>query len=490
MADELEEVLKKFALSKIEQDGAWLELDDFDPGVSACMTSIIGKIRGEKVANFTGVKNFVNAAWGYPKDLTITELGPNLFQFFIPDVENRTRILNGGPWLIDNQILVLNRWEAGIEENTEAFRFAPLWVQVWNLPIHWISKEVGRKIGKVFEEVKEVLIPYSRGKEGKHLKLLVSADLSKPLLRGTTVKTNGVLKWVNFRYERVPDFCYNCGIVGHSEKKCKNVVTIRKGQQENQFGPWLRAQVGKNSPQKDDRTSTFTSDKQEWGFHNGEWVKKSGGKCIVQEGHLNRSGIGKEGKESMSKELVLQGQVERVKERAQTSGQEDEDIQEAQETDWSKKVEEVSKDEEQTPRPESSENGKEISEMEPSAVGEMGNRIQINELDDGGSMKTAMQVDGEEPIQAKCVGTRRGRKVKLLNKISVRDRTPLRELQNLEHGSELNTKRKLHIVDEEMVETADVDTTTKRNKVGNGKTFIGRDKRVEETSPVWSLNHP
>nr|XP_027083817.1 uncharacterized protein LOC113706127 [Coffea arabica] len=171
MADELEEVLKKFALSNLEQNGAWLEMDDIDIGITECKNSIIGKIRGEKVANFTGVKNFVTAAWGYPKDLTMTELGPNLFQFFIPDAESRLRILGGRPWLIDSQILVLNRWEAGIEENTEAFKYAPLWVQVWNLPIHWLSKEVGRKIGKVFREVKEVLISHSGGKEGKHLKL-------------------------------------------------------------------------------------------------------------------------------------------------------------------------------------------------------------------------------------------------------------------------------------------------------------------------------
>ena len=56
-----------------------LELDDVDTGVFECANSIIGKIRGEKMANFTGVKNFVTAAWGYPKELTLTELGPNLF---------------------------------------------------------------------------------------------------------------------------------------------------------------------------------------------------------------------------------------------------------------------------------------------------------------------------------------------------------------------------------------------------------------------------
>ena len=53
MADELEEVLKKFALSNLEQNGTWLDMDDINPGITECENSIIGKIRGEKVANFT-----------------------------------------------------------------------------------------------------------------------------------------------------------------------------------------------------------------------------------------------------------------------------------------------------------------------------------------------------------------------------------------------------------------------------------------------------
>ena len=59
MAEELEEVLKNFTLSSLEQNGTWIGLDDVNAGVSECSNSIIGKIRGETMANFTGIKNFV-----------------------------------------------------------------------------------------------------------------------------------------------------------------------------------------------------------------------------------------------------------------------------------------------------------------------------------------------------------------------------------------------------------------------------------------------
>ncbi|XP_027158428.1 uncharacterized protein LOC113760053 [Coffea eugenioides] len=386
MANELEEVLKKFALSNLEQNG----------------TCIIGKIRGEKVANFIGVKNFVTAAWGYPKNLEVAELGPNLFQFFIPEEENKLRILNGGPWLIDSQILVLNRWEAGIEENTEAFRFAPLWVQVWNLPIHWISKEAGRKIGKMFKEVKEVLISHTGGKEGKHLKMLVWANMTQPLLLGTTVKMNGVLKWINFRYERVPDFCYKCGIVGHSEKKYKNKVSIKKGQHENQYGLWLRAQNGRGSPQQKSNPSSYNPDRQVWGFQNGEWIKKSNGKKEEQGTNPSRT----ESVKSMAltkNAFTVEDHNVRLVDRVQEPNEGDEELLDAQVIEMHKEgAERINKVSNLESALTECEMGRMVQAVGSLvALGELGNRNLDRRMGEREDKTMDMLVDEEEHSQNK-----------------------------------------------------------------------------------------
>ena len=97
---------------------------------------LIGRLIGEKVANFTGVKNFTNHAWGYPRNLVVTELGPNLFQFQFEIDDEREKVLMGGPWVLDNQVLVIKNWEMGCERKPQFFRYTYLWVQVWNLPVH------------------------------------------------------------------------------------------------------------------------------------------------------------------------------------------------------------------------------------------------------------------------------------------------------------------------------------------------------------------
>ncbi|XP_027184311.1 uncharacterized protein LOC113782635 [Coffea eugenioides] len=268
MAEELEEVHKKFNLSDKEAAGIQIEGDDAFQGVEECQLSIIGKVIGDKVANVTGIKRFSSNVWIFAKNVKVVEIGVNLFQFIFMNQYDMDRVLNGRPWVYDNLPLVVIPWKEGVEMDAKAFSQAWIWVQVWNLPIHWITKEVGRKIGGVFLSVKEVIIPNSGGKDGKHLKILVEIDIEQPLLRGTTVRMNGVMKWIEFRYEKCPDFCYCCGKLGHNEKNCN-----MKGnylEKETQFGAWMRASNAR-SPKKHNQTyAKYNEGVEEVSRNNGK----------------------------------------------------------------------------------------------------------------------------------------------------------------------------------------------------------------------------
>lgn len=241
MADDLADILQRFELSREETTGIELQGTDVKQSVEECTLSLVGKILGEKIANFTGLKNYVNHAWGFPRHLRISEVGPNLYHFIFSLDEEMQRVLNGGPWILDNQLLVVRKWKEGIERDKEAFRSTFLWVQIWNLPIHWVSQATGFKLGKLFKDVKEVVIPQGGSKGGKYLKILVNVDLCKPLIRGTIVKLGGSSCWVDFKYEKCPDFCYKCGRIGHVETYCQSSSEQRQTKHGNQFGPWLKA---------------------------------------------------------------------------------------------------------------------------------------------------------------------------------------------------------------------------------------------------------
>ncbi|KAJ1415430.1 Zinc knuckle CX2CX4HX4C [Sesbania bispinosa] len=105
------------------------------------------------------------------------------------------------------------------------------------------TKKIGIKVGACLGKVMDSEI-YENRERGTYIRLLVEINNQKPLLTGIPVgsQKDGVT-WVDFRYEKVPKFCYQCGCIGHNEDICKNPPSGSSGEQaeEKTFGPWLRA---------------------------------------------------------------------------------------------------------------------------------------------------------------------------------------------------------------------------------------------------------
>ena len=45
--------------------------------------------------------------------------------------------------------------------------------------------------------------------------------------------------WVHYKYERLPTFCFLCGIMGHDDKHCQ--AYLNRQNATPQYGDWLRA---------------------------------------------------------------------------------------------------------------------------------------------------------------------------------------------------------------------------------------------------------
>ncbi|KAL5804505.1 hypothetical protein ACOSQ3_031305 [Xanthoceras sorbifolium] len=80
---------------------------------------------------------------------------------------------------------------------------------------------------------------------GKFLRIKVSIDITKPLKRGIKMRLANFDSMITvlIKYERLPDFCYGCGLIGHSVRECHS-SEVRKSIMEGvepKFGMWLRA---------------------------------------------------------------------------------------------------------------------------------------------------------------------------------------------------------------------------------------------------------
>ena len=67
-------------------------------------------------------------------------------------------------------------------------------------------------------------------------------------MRGKKVTIEGgESQWIQLRYERLPNFCYRCGILSHALRECLE-TTDTNGQNEEehmQYGAWWRGEPGR-----------------------------------------------------------------------------------------------------------------------------------------------------------------------------------------------------------------------------------------------------
>lgn len=74
------------------------------------------------------------------------------------------------------------------------------------------------------------------------IRIRVAIDVTKPIRRKMKLKKpGGEVFWVEFKYERLPTFCFVCGILGHGEKFCPKQFEEGEEAPNKLFGAWLRA---------------------------------------------------------------------------------------------------------------------------------------------------------------------------------------------------------------------------------------------------------
>lgn len=80
---------------------------------------------------------------------------------------------------------------------------------------------MGHHIYSTTGEVIEVDFDETGATYGGFMRVHICLDITKPLLRGKKLIVGvGQTCWICLSYERLPNFCYSCGKLGHGFKEC------------------------------------------------------------------------------------------------------------------------------------------------------------------------------------------------------------------------------------------------------------------------------
>lgn len=196
--------------------------------------------------NTGALQSTISQIWKLKNGVETREIGDNLFTFQFLNWKDKERVLKGEPWWFDKRVLVLCELKGREQPSDLRPCCSPFWVQIFYIPFNLRSETVAKQIGNVIGTFLEW---ENKGvdKWGKFLRIRVLLNLENPLKKGTILKCkNGAAFKVFFKYERLLDFCYNCGRVGHVLKDCAERESEDDMDSSNlSFGPWMRATLNR-----------------------------------------------------------------------------------------------------------------------------------------------------------------------------------------------------------------------------------------------------
>lgn len=210
---------------------------------------LVGSFITNKKINFLAMQDTLSSIWRPVKGVFMEETHvPNIFLFkFFHDLDMQ-RVLDDGPWTFNQQVLLFKRLEK--EEQLHMMKLTDLfmWVQVYDLPMRFnsecVHKSIGNYVGKFIATDPKNL----QGMWRNYIRIKVAIDVRCPLKCKMRIKkSGGEWQWLSFKYERLPTFCFYCGLIGHSDKFCEKLFDNPQHKEVRMYDSSLRASLRKQS---------------------------------------------------------------------------------------------------------------------------------------------------------------------------------------------------------------------------------------------------
>jgi hypothetical protein len=211
--------------------------------------SAIGKAFSPRPMNKRALEMSMPRAWGLHREAQFKIIGRNLFSVTFGSEGDWRHALNNGPWQFDFNVLVLKDYDGATRPSEMTFETVDVWIRVDDLPLDKRSKVFGEALGNWLGKIVRVDVEKDGFAKGSELRFRAKLSVFEPLVRGFYLKKDEddlEKTWFDFKYEKIPHFCFECGRLVHGEGGCTPAV-----EPDQQWGEWLRASPGRSSGPKE-----------------------------------------------------------------------------------------------------------------------------------------------------------------------------------------------------------------------------------------------
>ncbi|KAK7845980.1 uncharacterized protein At4g02000-like [Quercus suber] len=200
---------------------------DLPPTVENNSSVLVAKLFTKRRVNLEALTRTLRSMWRSVTNFEVRDLGSNTVLIIFDNDADPQKIIAQGPWTFDKYLIGLYNpvGEESVDDAT--FDHAPFWVQIHNLPLRRMNKVTAEAIGRTLGTIEQVDVSTTGECRGRYLRVRVRINITQPLCRGRMVNSGEAEpQWVAFQYEKLPIFCYWCGVLNHDEKTVHSGLTV------------------------------------------------------------------------------------------------------------------------------------------------------------------------------------------------------------------------------------------------------------------------
>ena len=142
----METLVKKWGnMSLDDREGGEVQLNATE---SSKNVTIAAKFLTKRALNTEVVIRTFNPIWQSKNGFKVRNMGNRTILFIFDNEEEVEKIMEGEPWSFDRHLVMIKWYDYNILVQDLVFEHVSLWVQVHDIPIKYLSREIARNFVK------------------------------------------------------------------------------------------------------------------------------------------------------------------------------------------------------------------------------------------------------------------------------------------------------------------------------------------------------